>query len=163
MIKKKCWLLILLVQKHDKLSDFIVHRNNCQNYKNNNNSCNKSVFSLKSEFSLRSTALICTDVHVRSRKTHVAFTRVTTVLCSKSYLSCNFCCFVLACTVPPLDPAGNCSFWTRQDGRDLGEPEKERVKEGQGRPKTRSRKPEPNIRKILEQHSGSTEADAIRS
>lgn len=74
--------------------------------------------------------------------------------CSKSYLLYNFCCFVLVCSVPPMDPAGNCSFWTRQDGRrDLGEQERERVKEGQGRPKTRSRKPEPNIRKILEERS----------
>lgn len=94
------------------------------------------------------------------------FYRVTKrIACLKSYLLYHCSCVVPSCSVPPLDPAGNRSFWTRQGGqRVLGRvSERKRVKEGQGRLKTRSRKPEPNIRKILEQRSGSTEVDAIRS
>ena len=94
------------------------------------------------------------------------FYRVTKrIACLKSYLLYHCCCVVPSCSVPPLDATGNRSFWTRQGGqRVLGRVSKrERVKEGQGRLKTRSRKPEPNIRKILEQRSGSTEVDAIRS
>lgn len=67
-----------------------------------------------------------------------------------------------------------CLFWTQlvsavseraqMDKGILKRVRKERVKEGQTeRSKTRSRKRGPNIRKILAQHAGSTEADAIKS
>ena len=81
---------------------------------------------------------------------------------------------MISCSVLPLDSAVNGTFRRRDGQRDLGRVRVRAmeggeggggggVTEGQGRPKTRSRKLKPDIRKILQQRSGSTEADAMRS